>query len=546
MTDATDDGSLLRSARTVSVLTLASRVLGLLRDSATAALLGSSWVNDALNYAWTLPNLFRRLFGEGALSSAFVPVFSRTVEQQGLVRAREVANAVISAMAVFLVLLATVLVAAVGLLPLERVVQWFGVADTERAAVLVRYIQIVLPYLAGACVVAQLMAVLNVLGEFRVPALAQVIVNLVWIAGVGVAAFAAPGEPTLQGEIIAWCVIVSAVLQFLWHLPRLRALGMGFHFVRPRMTPELSAVLRAMLPIMLGMGAGQIAVLADSHIAMLYLGEGGRSHVYYGMRVMQFPMGLVAVALGTVVYPLLARLIVRGEQQRAADSANLALRADLMLTLPAAVGLLVLARPIVGLLFQHGEFDARAGDLTARALSGYALAIPAAGASLLLTRVSYALGNTALPVRVGVAMVTVNIVLDLILVHVWGEFGLGLATAISSTLSCLALVFGLRGLLGGGHGQGPAARGTGAGTGGAFGPLLALLACTALMGAVVWAADAWLAGRAGTGFLGNLLRVGAGVGLGLGVFLLTASRLCREEWRTVSALWSRRGPDAAP
>jgi putative peptidoglycan lipid II flippase len=523
---------MLRSARTVSGLTLLSRVLGLLRDSATAALLGSTWVNDALNYAWTLPNLFRRLFGEGALSSAFVPVVSRVVELEGTARARDVANAVISAMAVFLVLLTTALIALVGLLPPERVVVWFGVADVARAAVLVRYIQIVLPYLAGACIVAQFMAVLNVLGEFTVPALAQVIVNLVWIAGVGVAAWWAPGEPPVQGEIIAWCVIVSAVLQFLWHLPRLRALGVGFRFVRPRMTPELSAVLRAMLPIMVGMGAGQIAVLADSHIAMLFLGEGGRTHVYYGMRVMQFPMGLVAVALGTVVYPLLARLIARGRNEEAAASADLALRTDLLLTLPAAVGLAVLARPIVGLLFQHGEFGPQAGDLTARALEGYALGIPAAGAVILLTRASYALGNTALPVRVGVAMVSVNVVLDLVLVQVWGEFGLGLATSVSATVSSLALLVGLRGLLGGVRSR-------------ALAPLLPLLACTALMGALVWAADAWLAGRTGAGTAGNLLRVAAGIGLGLAVFALSASRLCREEWRAVAALWSRRGAGPA-
>jgi putative peptidoglycan lipid II flippase len=516
----------------VSVLTLVSRVLGLVRDSATAALLGSTWVNDALNYAWTLPNLFRRLFGEGALSSAFVPVFSRTLEREGKERAREVANAVISAMAVFLVLLATALVAVVGLLPLDRVVVWFGVEDTERAAVLVRYIQIVLPYLAGACLVAQFMAVLHVLGEFTIPALAQVIVNVVWIAGVGLAAWISPGDLPMQGEIIAWCVIVSAVLQFLWHLPRLRALGAGFRFVRPRMTPELSAVLRSMLPIMVGMGAGQIAVLADSHIAMLFLGEGGRSHVYYGMRVMQFPMGLVAVALGTVVYPLLARLIVRGENSQAAASANLALRTDLLLTLPAAVGLLVLARPIVGLLFQHGEFDVRAGDLTAAALEGYALGIPAAGAVILLTRASYALGNTSLPVRVGLAMVTVNVVLDLVLVRIWGEFGLGLATSISSTFSSLALLIGLRGLLGGARPR-------------ALVPLLSLLLCTGLMGGLVWAVDAWIASRVGVGMVANLTRVGVGIGLGLAVFALTASRLCREEWRAVAELWRRSERGAA-
>jgi putative peptidoglycan lipid II flippase len=527
MDGAESNRRLLGSARTVSVLTLLSRVLGLVRDMATAALLGSSWVNDALNYAWTLPNAFRRLFGEGALSSAFVPIISRVVEQEGRERAREVANAVISAMGLFLLLLAGSLVALVGLLPEERVAGWFGVESAERAAVLVRYIQIVLPYLAGVCVVAQFMAVLNVLGEFTVPALAQVIVNLVWIAGVAAAAFLAPEDLPVRGEVIAWSVLVAAVLQFLWHLPRLAAMGVGFRLVRPRVTPELRAVLALLLPMLVGMGAGQLAVLADSHIAMLFLGEGGRTHIYYGMRVMQFPMGLVAVALGTVVYPLLSRMMARGDRGEAASAAALALRTDLLLTLPAAVGLLLLARPIVGLLFEHGQFGAAAGDLTARALAGYALGIPTAGAVILLTRASYALGNTALPVRVGLLMLVINVALDLLLVTYWQEFGLALATSLTSAISALLLFFGVRRLLGQLDELRPAA-------------LAPLLLTTALMGLGVWALDRWLEARLGGGSWADLLRVAAGVVVGVALFGVLAARLCRREWSELSGLWRRR------
>lgn len=517
---------MLRSARTVSALTLLSRVLGLARDSATAALLGNSWVNDALNYAWTLPNAFRRLFGEGALSSAFVPVFSGVLEKEGKGAASRVAGTVITTMGLLLLLLSAALVAAVGLLPAETLARLFDIDAPDRALVQARYIQIVLPYLAGVCVVAQFMAVLHVLGEFTVPALAQVIVNLVWIGAVLAAAAWAPGDLPAQGELIAWSVLVAAVLQIAWHLPRLKALGVPFRLRRPQVTPELRSVLALLGPMLLGLGAGQIATLADNHIAIVFLGEGGRTHIYYGMRVMQFPMGLVAVAIGTVAYPLLARLVARGDRAGAASAAGLALRTDLLLTLPATAGLLVLARPIVGLLFEHGEFGPRAADLTARALLGYALGIPSAGAAILLTRASYALGNTALPVRVGLVSLGVNVALALLLVGPLGELGLGLATSLTSCVAAALLYAGVRRLLG--PDESLLGRSTGR-----------VLLAAALMAGAVWGADAALAGRVPAGVGGQALRVGLGMGLGVVVYALAAARLCPDEWRQVAGLWRR-------
>ncbi|HZM01350.1 MAG TPA: murein biosynthesis integral membrane protein MurJ [Planctomycetota bacterium] len=527
MASEDSDGRMLHATRSVSLLTLLSRVLGLARDSTTAWLLGSSWVNDALTYAWTLPNTFRRLFGEGALSSAFVPVFARVVEQEGRERARRVANVVITTTGLFLLALALLLVLLAGALPLATVARWTGQPDPARAAVLVGYVQIVLPYLAGVCVVAQMMAMLNVLGEFTVPALAGVIVNVVWIAGVAVAWLVAPGDAVAQGGIIAWSVLVSAALQLLWQLPRLAALGVGLRLARPALTPEFRAVLANMGPMVVGMGAGQIAVLADSQVALMVLEEGGRSHVYYAMRLVQFPMGLVAVALGTVAYPMLARLVARGDRAQAAAAAGLALRIDLLLTLPAAVGLGVLARPIVGLLFEHGAFTAPAADLTAQALVGYTLGIPAAGAVLLLTRASYALGNMQLPVRVGLTMLGVQIALDIALARWLGEFGLGLASSLCSVLSAAALAWGVRRLLG-------------EGATGLSGRLLPLLGVCAAMGVLVFGVDAWLAARAGPAGGGYALRVVSGTALGLLSFALLASRLCRQEWQELAGLWRGR------
>jgi putative peptidoglycan lipid II flippase len=537
VTEDDANGGLLRSARNVSGLTLLSRVLGLARDTATAALLGASWVNDALNYAWTLPNAFRRLFGEGALSSAFVPVLSEVVEKEGRARARQVANQIVCTTGLFLMLLSAALMLAAAFVPEAWMASWLNTEDPEQARITARYLQILLPYLAAVCIVAQLMAVLNVLGEFKVPAFAQVIVNLVWIAGVGVAAWVAAGDRPMQGTIIAISVLVAAVLQFLWHLPRLRQLGVGFRVVRPQRSPELSRVTRLMGPMLLGMGAGQIAVLADNQIAIMFLGEGGRTHIYYGMRVMQFPMGLVAVALGTVVYPLLSRLVARGDREGAAKAAGLALRTDLLLTLPAAVGIVLLARPIIGLLFERGAFMPSSADLTARALEGYALGIPFAGMAILLTRLSYAMGDMRLPVRVGLIAVSVNIALDLVLVGPLGERGLAFATSISALVSACLLLRGLRSVLLPPGSPGPLAA-------------LPLIAVTAIMGAAVWGVDHWFALPAtrmtDSPGLAYLMRVLAGTVCGCLVFSMLAGRYCREEWAAVRTLLRPAGKDAPP
>src|SRR5262245_48295934 len=410
-----------------------SRVLGLVRDQATAALLGAGAVSDALTLAWTVPNAFRRLFGEGALSSALVPVFSRVLEKDGKPRARSMANQVISTLAVFLLLLSSVLALAVLLVPAATAASVLSM-EPEKARLVLNYTAMLLPYLALICVIAQFMAVMNTLGEFAIPASASVILNLVWVAGVfaawGIYGSAHPdGGPDprrAQGYLIAGAILLSGVLQFLWHLPGLRRLGAGFRFMAPRRIPELREVMLLMGPMVLGMGAAQLQVLADRFIAMKFLEEGGTTHLYYGLRIMQFPQGLVTAALVSAVFPTLARLKARGDADSVTATASLALRVNMLLTLPAAAGLIMLARPIVGLLVEGGNFTSSSGDATARALIGYAFGIPSAGMVMLLSRSCYAIGEVRAPVVAGLWCVAINVGLDLALVKPLAELGLAL------------------------------------------------------------------------------------------------------------------------
>ncbi len=519
------DGAVLASARTVSILTLASRLLGLLRDQAMASLLGNAWVHDALLYAWTVPNAFRRLFGEGALGSAFVPIFTRSWEHDGRDRARQITQQLLSAVATFLVLLSVVLMLLVSLVPPEWVSGWAAFAEPERGALFLWLVRLLLPYLAVICVIAQMAGVLNARGRFAVPAAAPILLNTVWIGAVGLAAWW-KDDQIEQVRIIAWAILGAAVVQFVWHLPALRAVGVPFRFVRPRRSPQLSELAGVMGPMLLGMGAAQINVLVDRTVAAAALAEGGTTHLYYGMRVMQFPMGLVAVALGTAVYPALARLAARRDAAGMSRTASLALRTNLLMGLPAAVGLLLLAAPVVQLLFQRGRFGADATALTTEALSGYALGIPFAGLVILLTRASFALGDVRSPVRVGLAMAVVNAVLDLALVGPLGEFGLGLATSITAALSAALLLYGLRRRL-----EVPVRA--------LVGGWVPMLLSATVMGLAVAALDAVLVRRLGPGTLGLALRVTGGIGVGGLVFGLIASRLCRREWGEISRFWTR-------
>lgn len=539
MSDRDGSGSFLRSARTVSVFTLLSRVLGLARDAVTAYVFGAGMVNDALTWAWTIPNAFRRLFGEGALSSAFLPVLSRQLKAGGRVAARRVANEVISTLAVFLIGLAALLVLAAGLVTDDMLSLAFGTENVAKMRLAMQYTQGVLPYLVVVCVIAQFMAVLHALDEFAIPAFSQVILNVGWIVGVGCAAWwgewgavsagdAAETRRASQGFVVVGAILVASVAQFVWHLRPMARMGVGFVPVRPRRSPEVREVASLMGPMLLGLGCAQINIIIDRSIAVANLPDGGTTHLYYGQRLMQFPLGMVAVALATAVYPVLTRFAARRDLPGLAGATSLALRANLIIALPAAVGLAVLALPIVRLLFEGGEFDAESARLTASALVGYALGVPFAGTVMLLTRASFAAGDLRLPVRIGLAMIVVNIGLDLALVGPLAELGLALATSITALLTAACLLYGLRARLGLGVSERLLVGG------------LPALVPAAVMGLVVWGLDAGLAPWFPAGRAAMAVRVTAGMLVGGGLYAVIASRTCPTEWREVSVLWTRR------
>jgi putative peptidoglycan lipid II flippase len=435
-----------------SLGTLASRVLGLVRDMATASLLGlgEEGVMDAFVIAFRIPNLLRRIFGEGALAASFLPVFSAEFEREPR-RAWQLLSALFAWLAI--VLLAVVLLGEV----LCAMLWWLD--EGAGAAPLLGLLSAMLPYVALVCLSAQASAALQALYHFKLPALAPLVLNACWLAAAwGVAPYFSP-DKLAQAYVIAAAVLISGVLQFAIQLPALRKAGFRFEYNWSQCRDAFWQVGRSMLPITLGMAVTQLNTLLDSLIAWGLSAEGGASQtiwwlgdavgypmqtgaaaaIYYGERFYQLPVGMLGVAIATVIYPLLSRHAARHEKHLIGADLTLALRLVWFTALPAGVGIMLVAQPLTRLLFERGEFTAEDAARAARMIAAYASGVWAYSAIPVLVRGYYAVGNRATPARLGVVAVGVNLTLNLTLIWPLAEVGLAAATSIAAAVQVVLL-----------------------------------------------------------------------------------------------------------
>ncbi|MBU0755553.1 MAG: murein biosynthesis integral membrane protein MurJ [Planctomycetes bacterium] len=517
----------LRSAKMISVLTLISRVLGLIRDMVTTAVLGAG-VCDALILAWTLPNVFRNLFGEGALSSAFIPVFNRVMEQESRARAFLLARRVITCLGLLLLGLVLALISASYLVPREWLLSAFG-GDVERLDETVRLARILLPYLAIICVIAQFQALLNSLKVFFLPALSPILLNAAWIVAALLAGFCFFENDSDRAFFIALGIMAGALIQILLFVFTLRKHRVPMmpslqfkdrHFIR---------VMATTGPMILGVSAAQLNMLVDRMMASAYIPPGGVTHLYVGNRMMQFPFALIGVALSTAIFPLLARLSAIGDREGIKENVRAALRISLFLSVPAAVGLWLLAHPILDLFFQRLAFTPDRVNGAVAAMKGYVPGIPFLITAMLLTRVFYAMEKWKAPVVVSLVLVGVNFLLDRLLVDAYAEGGVAAATSIVAFLQAAALFLLLRRSIGR--------------LGGTL-MLQSLLKTTALTGvlaagvlAATWSLDGTLIGN---GLDTKVISVLIPLLVGLLLFLVPARRLCSFEWKNLMEAFSKR------
>ncbi len=433
---------LLRSIATVGGLTMVSRVLGFARDILIAFMLGAGPVADVFFVAFKFPNLFRRLFAEGAFAAAFVPLFAGLVETDGKDAARAFAEQALS------VLLWTLLV-FVAVVEMAMPVLMYGfapgfVGDPAKFDLAVQLTRITFPYLLFISLVSLMAGVLNSLGRFWAAAATPILLNVCLIGAVlGL-------SPMMEtpGHALAWGVAGAGMVQFVWLLFHCARAGMRLRLPRPRLTPKVRLLARRILPVAVGAGIYQINLLIDTIIASL-LPSGSISYLFYADRVNQLPLGIVGVAVGTALLPMLSRQLRGGQAGAAMHSQNRALEFAFLLTLPAAAALIVMADPVIAVLFERGAFGPAEVRATAAALAVYAVGLPAYVLVKALTPGFFAREDTATPVKVAALALVTNLVLNLLLMGPFKHVGIAMATVISSWLNAglLAVILHRRGHL---------------------------------------------------------------------------------------------------
>ncbi|MGB0695671.1 MAG: murein biosynthesis integral membrane protein MurJ [Rhodospirillaceae bacterium] len=428
---------LLRSIATVGGYTLLSRVFGFLRDILIARYLGAGVVSDAFFVAFRFPNLFRRLFAEGAFAAAFVPIFAGKLETEGENQARAFARQAFTLLGIILIGLLAIMEI---IMPWAMLVMAPGFdAIPGKMELATELSRIAFPYLLFISLVSLQSGVLNALGHFAAAAAAPVLLNLTLIAAL--LGFASVGET--PGHALAWGVSLAGVIQFLWLAHHCRKAGMSITPVRPRITQDVKTLGARILPVVLGSSLYQINLLIGTILASM-VADGAVSWLYYGDRITQLPLGVIGVAVGTVLLPVLSRDLRAGREVEATQQQNRAIEFALLLTLPSAAALAVIAWPIVVVLFERGAFTPADSAATAAAMTAFALGLPAHVLVKVLAPGFFAREDTKTPVKIAAVALAANVVLNLVLMGPYGHLGIAAASSIAGWLNVVLLAIALR------------------------------------------------------------------------------------------------------
>jgi putative peptidoglycan lipid II flippase len=440
-TEASDRGGerLASGARRVSALTMLSRLLGLAREQIFALTLGAGIYSDAFLAAFRIPNLLRDLFAEGALSTAFVPTYVATLRRDGRPAAQALANRVMSTLTIYLGAAAILGMIFPGPV-VHLVARGFS---PEKAALCARLVRIMMPFLPAISLAVVAMGSLNAEEKYTAPALASSMFNLVAIGGGAVVYLIAPSS---RAAVTAWAAftVVGGIAQLAIQVPPLWRSGF-----RPRLLPDLRLsdpgtrrIAMLMAPATLGVAAVQVNVVVNSSFASL-ISDGALSWLSYAFRLMQLPIGVFGVAVGTTALTHLSRDAARGDWTSLSVTLRRGLRMVFFLTVPSTVGLALLGVPIIRLIFQHGRFSPHATLETARALTGYAVGLVAYAAIKVVAPAFYALGRTRVPVAASLAAVAANLIWNFLTFRRFGHVGLALGTSLAALVnfSMLALAY---------------------------------------------------------------------------------------------------------
>ncbi|WP_288905032.1 murein biosynthesis integral membrane protein MurJ [uncultured Sneathiella sp.] len=430
--------SLIKSVATVGGFTMISRVLGFLRDILMASVLGAGPVADAFFVAFRIPNMFRRLVAEGAFSAAFIPLFARKLEADGKEAALTFAGHALSILVGFLLIFSALFMI---FMPVMMLLLAPGFTpEGLRFDLAVEYTRITFPYLIAMAVVALLGGILNAFYKFAAMAAAPILLNIILIACLLIGINRSESH---VGMLLAVGVAIAGLAQVVFLVIACQRAEIGVKLRRPVFNADIKRLFRLMVPGAIGAGVMQINILVGTIIAS-FLATGSISYLYYADRVYQLPLGVIGIAVGTALLPMLSRQLRKGEETAAMNSMNRAMELSLLLTLPAAAALMVIPEEITSVLFQHGEFTAVASQATASALLAFATGLPAFVLVKILAPGFFAREDTTTPVIVGIFAMIMNVVLSLILIRYLDHVGIALATSLSSWFNVLLLFIILR------------------------------------------------------------------------------------------------------
>jgi putative peptidoglycan lipid II flippase len=429
--------NLLRALATVSSLTMVSRVLGYVRDFLIARLFGASLATDAFFVAFKIPNLLRRMFAEGAFSQAFVPVLSGYKNRDGVEETRALIDRVAT-----LLFLALVVTAALGMAAAPLIVHLTApgfAADPHKFGLTVAMLRVTFPYIVFISLVALAAGILNTWNRFSVPAITPALLNLSFIAGALLFAdrFA---EPVM---VLAWAVFAGGALQLAFQVPFLVRLGLLPRWRLDWHHPGVRRVLTLMAPAAFGVSVSQVSLLINQVFAS-FLVTGSISWLYYADRLMELPSGVLGVALGTILLPSLSKYHAAGNEAEYSRLLDWGLRMTLLLALPSAVALAVLALPFIATLFHYGRFTPHDAWMTQQALVAYSVGLLGIILVKILAPGFYARQNVATPVKIGIFTLLATQAMNLALVGPLKHAGLALAIGLGACLNAALLFYMLR------------------------------------------------------------------------------------------------------
>lgn len=432
--------NMLKSSGAMAAATLLSRVLGMVREMVYLAFMGTGPVADAFTLAFKIPNLFRRLLGEGALTAAFIPIFKAKERLEGAAEMWRAANAVISGL-----LVVGAALSAVVILGVTFALPFLPGRVEPSTHLMLQLLRVMFPYVLLVCLAAIFIGILNARGKFFIPALGAVALNVVMIAVVWLLVPFFGGRDVLSQSVfaLAWGVLLAGVVQMAFQLPALFKEGFRPRWVSPWNDPTVREVVVKMVPGTLGVASFQINVLVTDLLA-LNAGDGLVAAFNSAVRLMELPQGLFGISLATYLLPTLAGLAADKKFPEFRKTLAEGMGHLVFVNLIATVFLVILAEPIIRLLFERGRFDALSTQMASNALMFLGPGLVAFSLVNILARAFYAVGDTTTPMRISVFCLVTNLLLTAGLIWSLKEIGMGLANSVSALLNVALLTFALR------------------------------------------------------------------------------------------------------